>query len=54
MWGRHGTAGLSPLAPGDVVTMTVDGLGTISNKVVPGRDPVLIPAARAKCRGPRR
>ncbi|MEV6608760.1 fumarylacetoacetate hydrolase family protein [Kutzneria sp. NPDC051319] len=54
LWGRHGTAGLPPLAPGDVVTMTVDGLGTISNKVVPGPDPVHIPAARAKCRGPRR
>ncbi|GAA3431338.1 fumarylacetoacetate hydrolase family protein [Kutzneria kofuensis] len=53
LWGRYGTEGLPPLRPGDVITMTVDELGTISNKVVPGRDPVHIPAARAKCQGPR-
>jgi 2-keto-4-pentenoate hydratase/2-oxohepta-3-ene-1,7-dioic acid hydratase in catechol pathway len=48
LWGRYGTEDLPPLRPGDVITMTVDELGTISNKVAPGRDPVHIPAARAK------
>jgi 2-keto-4-pentenoate hydratase/2-oxohepta-3-ene-1,7-dioic acid hydratase in catechol pathway len=37
-----------PLAPGDVVTMTVEGLGTISNRVVAGREPVLLPRARSR------
>lgn len=37
-----------PLQPGDVVTMTVEGIGTISNTVVAGRDPVPIPRARRR------
>ncbi|MGI5127948.1 fumarylacetoacetate hydrolase family protein [Pseudonocardia sp. CA-107938] len=36
------------LRPGDVVTMTVEGIGTIRNTVVAGRDPVLLPRARAR------
>ena len=35
------------LLPGDVVTMTVEGIGTIRNTVVAGRDPVPLPRARA-------
>jgi 2-keto-4-pentenoate hydratase/2-oxohepta-3-ene-1,7-dioic acid hydratase in catechol pathway len=45
-WGRSGQQEPPPLQPGDVVTMTVDRLGTISNPVVaaePERSPV--PAA---------
>jgi 2-keto-4-pentenoate hydratase/2-oxohepta-3-ene-1,7-dioic acid hydratase in catechol pathway len=46
-WGRTGVQEPPPLRPGDVVTMTVDVLGTISNHVVapaPDRSPVT-PAA---------
>lgn len=32
-WGRHGFDFGGPLAPGDVVEMTIDGIGTISNTV---------------------
>jgi len=43
IWGRTGIQEPRPLQPGDVVTMTVDGLGTISNPVVaaaPERGPI--------------
>ena len=46
-WGRTGVQDPPPLVPGDVVTMTVDRLGTIANQVVapaPDRSPVT-PAA---------
>ena len=45
LWGRGQT--MAPLQVGDVVTMTVAGLGTISNRVVAGVDPVPIPPARS-------
>ncbi|MBB4935330.1 2-keto-4-pentenoate hydratase/2-oxohepta-3-ene-1,7-dioic acid hydratase in catechol pathway [Lipingzhangella halophila] len=48
LWGRDGTGEPPPLQPGDTVTMTVDGIGTISNTVVAGADP--IPLARARRR----
>ncbi|WP_439657694.1 fumarylacetoacetate hydrolase family protein [Lentzea sp. HUAS TT2] len=48
LWGRGSE--LPPLVPGDVVTMTVDGLGTIANTVVAGVGPHLIPAARRRGR----
>ena len=38
LWGRAAAGHAPPpLAPGDVVTMTVEGLGTIANRVVPAR-----------------
>jgi 2-keto-4-pentenoate hydratase/2-oxohepta-3-ene-1,7-dioic acid hydratase in catechol pathway len=40
LWGRSGTREPAPLSPGDVVEMTVQGLGTIRNTVVPGAQPV--------------
>ena len=51
LWGR-GTSReeLPPLRPGDVVTLTVEGLGTIANRVVPGDDPIPVPAARPRPR----
>ncbi|MDD7921766.1 fumarylacetoacetate hydrolase family protein [Actinomycetospora callitridis] len=51
LWGR-GTSReeLPPLRPGDVVTLTVEGLGTIANRVVPGVDPIPVPAARPRPR----
>ncbi|GII22786.1 fumarylacetoacetate hydrolase family protein [Planosporangium mesophilum] len=36
LWGRHGRDHLPPLAPGDVVTTTVTGLGETRNRIVPG------------------
>jgi 2-keto-4-pentenoate hydratase/2-oxohepta-3-ene-1,7-dioic acid hydratase in catechol pathway len=48
LWGRAGRREPPPLAAEDVVTMHVEGIGTISNRVVAGRDPVPVPrAARA-------
>jgi len=43
LWGRRGTQNPPPLQPGDVVEMTVEGIGTIRNRVVPGLD---LPAVR--------
>ncbi|AWB90342.1 fumarylacetoacetate hydrolase family protein [Salinibacterium hongtaonis] len=46
-WGRRGEQSPPPLAVGDVVTMTVEGLGTISNQIGPIRSPGhRVPAAR--------
>jgi 2-keto-4-pentenoate hydratase/2-oxohepta-3-ene-1,7-dioic acid hydratase in catechol pathway len=50
LWGRNGRPEPPPLAVGDVVTMTVEGIGTISNRVVAGVEPVSIPAARPALR----
>jgi 2-keto-4-pentenoate hydratase/2-oxohepta-3-ene-1,7-dioic acid hydratase in catechol pathway len=36
LWGRRGRIDPPPLRPGDVVEMTVEGIGTISNTVVAG------------------
>ncbi|MFG1643491.1 fumarylacetoacetate hydrolase family protein [Amycolatopsis sp. NPDC049252] len=36
LWGRRGEQQPPPLKPGDVVEMTVEGIGTIRNTVVPG------------------
>jgi 2-keto-4-pentenoate hydratase/2-oxohepta-3-ene-1,7-dioic acid hydratase in catechol pathway len=36
LWGRRGHLDPPPLQPGDVVEMTVEGIGTIRNRVVPG------------------
>lgn len=38
-WSRRGEQSPPPLQVGDVVTMTVDGLGTIENRIVPGTSP---------------
>jgi 2-keto-4-pentenoate hydratase/2-oxohepta-3-ene-1,7-dioic acid hydratase in catechol pathway len=49
LWGR-GRTDLPPLRPGDVVTMTVEGLGTLRNTVVAGREPHPIAQARPRPR----
>ena len=46
IWGRAGKQEPPPLAVGDVVRMTVEGIGTIENEVVEGVAPVPIPRAR--------
>ena len=48
LWGRRGSLDPRPLTPGDVVTMSVERLGTISNTVVSGTMPVPVPQARKK------
>ncbi|WP_330301897.1 MULTISPECIES: fumarylacetoacetate hydrolase family protein [unclassified Streptomyces] len=50
LWGVRGRQDPAPLKPGDKVTLTVEGIGTISNTVVPGRDPLPIPVARRRPR----
>jgi 2-keto-4-pentenoate hydratase/2-oxohepta-3-ene-1,7-dioic acid hydratase in catechol pathway len=49
LWGRGGTQ--EPLRPGDVVEMTVEGIGTISNTVVDG---VVLPPVRPARPRPRK
>jgi 2-keto-4-pentenoate hydratase/2-oxohepta-3-ene-1,7-dioic acid hydratase in catechol pathway len=44
LWGRGQE--WDPLGPGDVVTLTVEGIGTLTNQVVDGVDPVPLPPAR--------
>ncbi len=46
LWGWAGHQDPAPLAPGDVVRMDVEGIGTIENRVVAGRTAVAVPAAR--------
>ncbi|MGY1985527.1 fumarylacetoacetate hydrolase family protein [Blastococcus sp. SYSU DS0669] len=48
LWGVRGDAAPPPLQVGDVVEMTVEGIGTIRNRVVPGLD--LPPVAPARPR----
>jgi 2-keto-4-pentenoate hydratase/2-oxohepta-3-ene-1,7-dioic acid hydratase in catechol pathway len=48
LWGRRGELSPPPLQPGDVVEMTVEGIGTIRNRVVPGL--ALPPVAPARPR----
>jgi 2-keto-4-pentenoate hydratase/2-oxohepta-3-ene-1,7-dioic acid hydratase in catechol pathway len=50
LWGRRGEQVPPPLRPGDVVEMTVEGIGTIRNRVVAG---VELPPVRAARRRPR-
>jgi 2-keto-4-pentenoate hydratase/2-oxohepta-3-ene-1,7-dioic acid hydratase in catechol pathway len=50
LWGVRGEQDPPPLKPGDTVTLTVEGIGTTSNTVVPGSDPVPLPAARRRPR----
>jgi 2-keto-4-pentenoate hydratase/2-oxohepta-3-ene-1,7-dioic acid hydratase in catechol pathway len=46
-WSRSGSRTPPPLAVGDVVTMTVEGLGTISNTIVEATSPgIQVPRAR--------
>ena len=48
-WGRTGQIDPRPLEPGDVVTMIVEGIGAITNTVVPPAYPDLpVPRARSR------
>jgi 2-keto-4-pentenoate hydratase/2-oxohepta-3-ene-1,7-dioic acid hydratase in catechol pathway len=50
LWGRRGEQDPPPLKPGDVVEMTVEGIGTIRNTVVAGVDLPPVRPARARPR----
>jgi 2-keto-4-pentenoate hydratase/2-oxohepta-3-ene-1,7-dioic acid hydratase in catechol pathway len=50
LWGRRGRQDPPPLAPGDVVSLHVDGLGTLTNTVVPGGPARKVPRARPRPR----
>jgi 2-keto-4-pentenoate hydratase/2-oxohepta-3-ene-1,7-dioic acid hydratase in catechol pathway len=50
LWGVRGRQDPPPLKPGDTVTLTVEGIGTVSNTVVPGAEPVAVPRARTRPR----
>ena len=57
LWGRRGQIDPPPLRPGDVVELTVEGIGTVRNRVVPGltlppvREARLRSVPRARKRG---
>jgi 2-keto-4-pentenoate hydratase/2-oxohepta-3-ene-1,7-dioic acid hydratase in catechol pathway len=54
IWGRAGQRIPPPLEPGDVVTLDVEGLGVVRNKVVdPAPVPPIPAARRGQPRGPR-
>lgn len=50
LWGRRGELDPEPLHPGDVVEMTVEGIGTIRNSVIAGTDLPPIAPARHRSR----
>lgn len=50
LWGLRGERTPPPLKPGDTVSLTVEGLGTLTNTVVPGVPPVPLPTARRRAR----
>ncbi|MFD4600708.1 fumarylacetoacetate hydrolase family protein [Streptomyces sp. NPDC058464] len=52
-WGRAGERTPPPLSRGDVVSLTVERLGTVTSLVVPGRADAYLPRARKRGRTPR-
>ncbi|MGY1500483.1 fumarylacetoacetate hydrolase family protein [Streptomyces sp. QTS52] len=50
LWGVRGEQSPPPLKPGDTVTLTVEGIGSVSNTVVAGAEPVTVPVARRRTR----
>jgi 2-keto-4-pentenoate hydratase/2-oxohepta-3-ene-1,7-dioic acid hydratase in catechol pathway len=48
LWGRNGRLDPRPLAPGDEVTLSAQGIGTLTNRVVEGVEPVPLPRARPR------
>jgi 2-keto-4-pentenoate hydratase/2-oxohepta-3-ene-1,7-dioic acid hydratase in catechol pathway len=54
LWGVRGDAAPPPLQVGDVVEMTVEGLGTIRNRVVEGLDLPPVAPARPRSRARKR
>ncbi|MER5522083.1 fumarylacetoacetate hydrolase family protein [Streptomyces sp. NPDC002763] len=50
LWGVRGRQDPPPLKPGDTVTLTVEGIGSVSNTVVNGAAPVPVATARRRSR----
>ncbi|MFJ9038138.1 fumarylacetoacetate hydrolase family protein [Streptomyces sp. NPDC102406] len=50
LWGLRGEQSPPPLKPGDTVTLTVEGIGSVSNTVVAGAAPLPIPVGRRRGR----
>ncbi|MEU1185830.1 fumarylacetoacetate hydrolase family protein [Streptomyces sp. NPDC005820] len=50
LWGVRGKRDPPPLKPGDIVTLTVEGIGTVANTVVAGAEPRPLPFARRRPR----
>ena len=48
LWGRRGRIDPPPLRPGDVVELTVEGIGTVRNRVVAGLTLPPVREARAR------
>jgi 2-keto-4-pentenoate hydratase/2-oxohepta-3-ene-1,7-dioic acid hydratase in catechol pathway len=46
LWGRHGRDFHAPLQNGDVVALTAEGIGTLTNSIVAGEPAIPLPAAR--------
>ncbi|WP_367039148.1 fumarylacetoacetate hydrolase family protein [Streptomyces sp. Je 1-332] len=50
LWGLRGERTPRPLRAGDTVGLTVEGIGTLTNTVIPGVEPVPLPAGRRRTR----
>ncbi|MFJ8048370.1 fumarylacetoacetate hydrolase family protein [Streptomyces luteogriseus] len=50
LWGVRGRRDPAPLRPGDTVTLTVEGIGSISSRVVAGAAPIPLPTGRRRAR----
>jgi 2-keto-4-pentenoate hydratase/2-oxohepta-3-ene-1,7-dioic acid hydratase in catechol pathway len=50
LWGVRGRQDPPPLKPGDTVTLTVEGIGSVSNTVVAGVAPAPLPTGRRRSR----
>jgi len=50
LWGVRGRQDPPPLAPGDTVALTAEGIGTLTNTVVAGADVEPVPPARRRPR----
>jgi hypothetical protein len=48
LWSKAGRHEPPPLEPGDVVTMRIEGIGEIANRVVEGAEPAAVPKARRR------
>ena len=47
LWGRRGIEAHPPLRAGDLVTVTVEQLGTVTSHIIEGVQPIPIPRARS-------
>lgn len=48
LWGRNGAFEPRPLARGDEVTLSVEGIGELTNTIVAGAEPLPVPTARRR------